>query len=318
MFCRKFLFGEKACKKDIYEPERGYGFVSEQSFRVDVPRPGEYKVTVTLQAEQALGKIFIFIGSGNLVFLGNISAGSFSRTMTVNVGDRIPVGQSCICEDRALLITVAAPCSCLSSLSVKEAACPTIYIAGSTEVTKEEQGDARPPQTTGGWQRMFTAYTNEKIAVSDHSRPGLTPDSFRREGHYAAMGQYSRSGDFYFLQFAYGEAENDYCRQLIRYIIECRERLIYPVLFTPPVYGKISMGEASSVREKGADNACVWACREVGRRTETPVIELHRLIWKDCDAYTAAGIVAREIARSCKSHPVRGYRFLADCLTSVS
>lgn len=311
MYRRNFLFHQYP----------GGCFTANKPFMAEVPRPGKYKITVTLKTDTPLEKVSIYAGSDNLAFRGNLPTGVFKHTTIVNVGSSIPDGCDRVCQDRVIPVTVTAEADCLSSLSVSEISCPTIYIAGSTgEIS---QSEAPSPSHMSDiarfkWGQMLTAYTDHKIAVSDHSRSGLTTESFRKEGHYAVINEYSRPGDFYFFHFdPTGQSIKDWTsggncrRQLARYIIECRERLAYPVLLTPAV---------GYCREK-EDNytgqlwmQCLEAYREISKLTATPVIELHKLNVTSCDAYAIAGSVAQEIARTCGTYTERGYRFLAKCI----
>lgn len=308
MYRRNFLFRQYP----------GCCFTAGEPFTIEVPRPGKYKVTVTLKTETPLERVSIRTGSGNLAFMGSISAGVSKQTAIVNVGNSIPHDGNRICQDRGITVTVTAKSDCLNGLSVSETSCPTIYIAGSTR-SATEPAFGNTAETDIRWEQMLTAYTDHKVAISDHSRLGLTVESFRKEGHYAAINEYSRPGDFCFFQFdPTGQSIEDWksggnCRrQLARYIIESRERLVYPVLFTPDAH----------CNEKNTDDyagqllkQCLDAYREVSKITATPVIELHKLSVTSYDAYVMAGLVAQEIARTCKSFPERSYRFLAKCMS---
>lgn len=310
MYRRNFLFRQYP----------GSRFTAGKPFMIEVPRPGKYKVTVTLKTEAPLERVSIRAGSGNLSFMGSIPAGTFKHAAVVNVGNIIPDGWNRVCQNRTIAVTVTADADCLSSLSVSEISCPTIYIAGAAYGIgrPEEQLPSHTPNSYIRWEQLLAAYTGQRLAVSDHSHSGLTTESFRKEGRYAAINEYSRPGDFYFFQFdPSGQSIEDWStggncrRQLARYIAECRERLAYPVLLTP----------ADSHGRKGTDTYSrqLWeqyldACREVSKLTGTPVIELHKLNIASCDAYATAELAAREIARICGKYPEKGYRFLAECM----
>lgn len=418
MFRRNFLFGVDSDTanvigvgaEDIYQPGKGYGFITEQnrreqellkiselnsgfdtvywyrdedlthiesdadgcfldsesaiaaleertgekqdgehrrlplSFKVDVPRQGNYRVTVTIRAGEAMEDVLIFTGRRRLGFRGSIPAGcELKYTMTANVCDIVPRGQTRIYTDKTLDITVVAGRPRLTALAVTEIMCPTIYIAGDSTVTDQSADYPYAPGTSySGWGQMIPAYFNDKIAVSNHSHSGLTTDSFRKEGHYAVIDQYSKPRDFFFFQFGHNDqkleelkARGGYQSNLTRYISECREKGAHPVLVTPIARNtwKGNDGTYNDLLEEYAE-----ACMEIGRVTGTPVLDLHGLSMafirekgleaskpyffpndythnNDYGAYLMAGFVAGEIVRVCAGHQEPGYRFLASCVT---
>lgn len=301
-------------------------YPSGEPFMIELPRPGKYKIIITLKSEVPLNKVMIYTGTGNLAFAGSIPAGIFKQTAVINAGNRVHDDKHNISQDRAIAVTVMAETDCFSGLSVSEISCPAIYIAGSADDTAEApRKDIKEPFTTAlpencnnNWKQMLTAYTDHTVAISDYSRPGITIESFRKKGLFAAINEYSRPGDFCFFQFdPLGQSAEDWqpggsCRrQLARYIIECRERFVYPVLLTPAACHN---GEDMNDFTGQLWKQCMDAYREVSKLTATPVIELHKLRVTAYDAYVTAGLVAKEIARVCGAYPERGYRFLAKCM----
>lgn len=289
-------------------------YPSWKPFTIEIPRPGKYKVIVTLKTELPLQKVSIYTGAGNLAFTGCVPAGVFKQTIVINIGNSIQDDVRRIYQERAIAVTVAAETDCLSGLSVSEIFCPAIYIAGTADGT----ADTMHKNCHSKWQQMLTAHSDHTVAISDYSRPGLTTESFQKKGLYAAINEYSRPGDFYLFQFdPAGQPMRDWApggvcrRQLVRYIVECRERLAYPVLLTPTVCH--NSGNTDDYTSQLQEH-CLDAYREVSKLTATPVIELHELRVTADDAYVAAGLVAKEIARVCGTYPERGYRFLAKCM----
>lgn len=296
-----------------------------KSLEIELPRPGKYKIVVTLKSEIPLNKVTICTDTGNIAFAGSIPTGIFKQTIVINAGNSVRDDSLCICQDRNIAITVMAESDCFHRLSVSEITCPAIYIAGSADDTSEPLRNTAKPFTTClsenrniNWKQMLTAHTDHSIAISDYSRLGLTIESFRKKGLFAAINEYSRPGDFCFFQFdplsqaAEDWAPGGFCRrQLARYIIECRERLIYPVLLTPAACHN---GEDMDDLTGQLWKQCLDAYREVGQLTATPVIELHKLRVTAHDAYVTAGLVAKEIARVCGAYPERGYQFLSKCM----
>lgn len=231
-----FLDSDKRVRE--LEEEAGESFAGEHrriplTFKVDVPRQGNYKVTITIRTEEPMRDVQIFTGRRRLGFFGNIPGNTeFRHTMTVNVCDIVPRGQTRIYTDKSLDITVVADKPKISGITIVETVCPVIYIAGDSTVTDQSAEYPYAPGTSyAGWGQMLSAYLDENIAVSNHAHSGLTTDSFRREGHYAVIDQYSRPGDFLFYQFGHNDqklqelkAEGGYRMNLLRYIGECRDK----------------------------------------------------------------------------------------------
>lgn len=342
-----FLDSDKRVRE--LEEEAGESFAGEHrriplTFKVDVPRQGNYKVTITIRTEEPMRDVQIFTGRRRLGFFGNIPGNTeFRHTMTVNVCDIVPRGQTRIYTDKSLDITVVADKPKISGITIVETVCPVIYIAGDSTVTDQSAEYPYAPGTSyAGWGQMLSAYLDENIAVSNHAHSGLTTDSFRREGHYAVIDQYSRPGDFLFYQFGHNDqklqelkAEGGYRMNLLRYIGECRDKGAYPVIVTP-------IARNSWKGNDGSYNDLLWeyaeTCREIGRTAEVPVLDLHKLSREfivkkgleaskayffpndfthsnDYGAYYMAGFVAKEIVRVCGSHNEPRYRFLAKCVT---
>lgn len=129
-------------------------------------------------------------------------------------------------------IAVLADRPRISALTVEEVNGPTVYLAGDSTVT-DQPGDYPyyPGTCYCGWGQMLPAYFDTRVAVSNHSHSGLTTDSFRKEGHYAVISQYSKPGDYVFFQFGHNDqklpglqAKGGYRANLQRYIKENQQR----------------------------------------------------------------------------------------------
>lgn len=334
-----------ALEEKVGETQAGEHRRIPLSFKVDVPREGNYKVTVTIKTAEPMDNVLIFTERRRLSFRGDIPGNTtFTHTMMINVCDIVPRGQTRIYADKTLDITVVADKPRFSGVTVAEVNCPTVYIAGDSTVTDQSADYPYAPGTSySGWGQMITAYMNEKIAVSNHSHSGLTTDSFRKEGHYAVIDQYSKPRDFFFFQFGHNDqklenlkARGGYQANLVRYINECRDKGAYPVLVTP-VARNTWKGNDGTYNDLLAEYA--ESCKDIGRLLEVPVIDLHRISKEfiiengleaskafffpndythnnDYGAYRMAGFVAGEITRVCGRHSEPGYRYLAKCITA--
>jgi len=313
------------------------------SFKVDVPRQGNYRVTVTIRAEEPMEDILIFTGRRRLGYKGTLEGGIiFRHTMLVNVCDIVPRGHTQRYEDRSLDITVLADRPKLSEITIEEVFCPTLYIAGDSTVTDQSAEYPYAPGTSySGWGQMISGYMDGRLAVSNHAHSGLTTSSFRKEKHYAIIEQYAKPGDFCFFQFGHNDQKLDalkarggYLENLLRYIGECREKGVFPLIVTP-IARNTWKGNDGSYNDLLAEYAEV--CMETGVKEDVPVIDLHGLSMdfivkngleaskayffpgdythsNDYGAYYMAGLVAQEIVRTCGGRQEPEYRFLAECV----
>lgn len=313
-------------------------------FRADVPKPGNYRVTVFIRPQASMGKALIFTGCRRLGFLGEIPAGdTFVRSMTVNVCDIVPRGRTDSFAHKSLSIAILADRPGISAIRLEEISCPVLYIAGDSTVTDQS---AEYPYTPGtcysGWGQMLPAFLDGRAAVSNHAHSGLTTDSFRSEGHYEIVQRFIRPGDYYFMQFGHNDqklqelkAEEGYRENLLRYIRECRDAGAYPLIVTP-LARNTWKGNSGTYNDLLAEYAA--ACLEVGEQENVPVLDLHRRAMEficrkgleasklyfhpddythsnDYGAYLFAGMVAEEICRVCGGHHEAAYRFLAESVT---
>ena len=322
------------------------------SFKIDVPREGNYKVTVVIHTRKPMKDVLIFTGRRRLGYRGDIAMGDalpaqgemvFRHTMMVNVCDIIPRGHTKRFEDKSLDITIVADQPKFSEIIVEEATCPTLYIAGDSTVTDQSADYPYAPGTSySGWGQMISGYLTEKLAVSNHAHSGLTTSSFRKEGHYDILAQYVKAGDFCWFQFWHNaqkleafKAQGGYRNNLLRYLKECRERGVYPLIVTP-IARNTWKGNDGSYNDLLAEYAQV--CLEIGEEENVPVVDLHKRSMdfivergleasksyffpgdythsNDYGAYYMAGLVAQEIVRVCGGRQEPAYRFLAECVT---
>ena len=190
---------------------------------------------------------------------------------------------------------------------------------------------------------MISGYLDNRVAVSNHAHSGLTTSSFRREGHYEILTQFAREGDFCFFQFGHNDQKLDslkarggYRDNLLRYLGECREKGVFPLIVTP-IARNTWKGNDGSYNDLLAEYAQV--CLETGQEQNVPVVDLHKRSMdfivengleaskayffpgdythsNDYGAYYMAGLVAEEIVKACGSRREPEYRFLAECVTA--
>ena len=309
-------------------------------FKVNVPRQGNYKLTIGIKSEEMLEEVLIFSGRRRLFFKGNIEKDKLIEITTIcNVCDIVPRGKERIYIDKTIDITIIAKNPRITSLLISEYSCPTLYVAGDSTVTDQSAEYPYSPGTSyGGWGQMLPIFFQDNIAISNHSHSGLTTESFRKEGHYAVIDQYSKPRDFIMFQFGHNDqkleelkAQGGYRQNLLRYISECRIKGAYPLLVTPLARNswKGNDGTYNDLLEEYAK-----VCVEIGELTETPVLDLHKCSMEfikklglenckeyffpndfthnnDYGAYKMAYFITSEIIRVCSAYQNPGYHYLA-------
>lgn len=256
-------------------------------FKVDVPRQGNYRITLTIRSEEEMGEILIFTGRRRLAFHGTVGAGEFTYTMITNVCDIVPVGYSRIFADKTVDIAVLADRPRISALTVEEVNGPTVYLAGDSTVTDQPgdyvffqfgHNDQKLPglQAKGGYRANLQRYIKENQAKGVY--PVLVTPIARNTW---------RLRDQTYLDLL--EEFADVC-------LELGAQYGIPVL-------DLHAHSKKYVLEKGLQDA--KPIFFPGDYTHT----------NDFGAYKMAGYVAQEIREKCKGHSERAYAYLAECVT---
>lgn len=315
---------------EILEDENGCYIESEDmlplSFKVKVPRQGNYNVKVVIENTEDVKDFVIYSQRRRGMYrAAKIAAGHFEYEFTANVCDIIPRGKNEVYECKTVDVTIIGSKPRLTEIYVEEEDVPTIYIAGDSTVTDQSAAYPYYPQSSySGWGQMISAYFKKGIAVSNHSHSGLTTETFRNQGHYSIVEKYIRKGDFFLIQFAHNDqkratltAMGGYAENLRKYVKEVREKGAIPVIITP-LSRTTWRGTDGGFNDLLADYA--QACKVVGKELDVPVIDLHAKSVKfitsvgledsvryfypkdwthtnDCGAFLMANYVIEEIRR---------------------
>lgn len=251
-------------------------------YRHDVPRPGSYRLTVTIWAGEEDGELLVFTGRRRLAWRGAVSAGQkVNVTAICDVSPIIPRGQTEPLTD--LSICLALICSgsktCLESVKIEETDACTIYVMGDSTVA-DQTGDFpyAPGACYSGWGQMLGAFLPAGYCVSNHAHSGLTTESFRSEGHWEVMASLIKPGDICLIQFGHNDqklsflkADEGYAKRLEQYIEELRAKEAVPVLVTP--VARNSWYNPRQYNDLLADYA--EAVFHIGKRLRVPVLDLH-------------------------------------------
>lgn len=265
------------------------------SFKANVPSLGNYKITVTISAEnKSLNNLMVFTGRRRLALRDkNIAVGeTFTFETVVNVCDFIPRGKEVPFTDNSVCITVLGDIPKISSITIEEIDIPTIYIAGDSTLTDQTGAYPYVPESCYcGWAQFLSFFLNNKATVSNHAHSGLTTESFRIEGHYSIIEKNIKSGDYFLLQFGHNDqklnhltANGGYRDNVIAYIDEVRAKGASPILVSPLCRNswKGSDGTYNDLLEDYG-NVIV----EIGKEKNVPVIDLHK---KSYEFITSIGL----------------------------
>ncbi|MCH9275200.1 rhamnogalacturonan acetylesterase [Bifidobacterium amazonense] len=367
---------------DDYDAARGYGWIGERSrrndlmlsnaeiaggfmpsdspdasssappvargFAVHVPNDGNYRLSLTVDATRMDAtvddELVVYVQERRLVYRGPVPSDGRLPDVVANVGAFVPDAIGTLVDHRLLVVTVVARRPIVTSLDVRSANVPTIFLAGDSTVTDTT---ARLPLRFGeshtGWGASLPAFLDAGVAVANHARSGLSTTMFRNDGHYAPVWRAMRAGDVLLLQFGHNDqkdpqlrANDGYADQLAQFIREARTAGAYPLLVTPLARNTWTPDGAYADLLADFANACI----ALGRRLHVPVLDLHRVSMgfitaigvegvkpyfrpgdvthtNEFGSALVAGAVARLLANVCSDPSLpRAYRDLAAHVTA--
>ena len=118
----------------------------------------------------------------------------------------------------------------------------TVYLAGDS--TMAEKLEEKRPET--GWgEKLQQFLDSDKVKIANRAKNGRSTKTFLAEGLWQNIQQSLQQGDYVFIQFGHNDASKekgerytppaDYHANLVRFVLETRERKAHPVLLTPVV-----------------------------------------------------------------------------------
>jgi lysophospholipase L1-like esterase len=157
------------------------------------------------------------------------------------------------------------------------AAGPTLYLVGDS--TMAHKPDLGLPER--GWGQLFEGLVRPPLQVANRAINGRSTKSFRDEGHWQAVLEALRPGDFVLVQFGhndektedptrYADADGAYRQNLERYVRETRAHGAAALLATSVVRRR--WDERGSLVDTHGDYPRV--VREVAAREGVPLIDL--------------------------------------------
>lgn len=165
----------------------------------------------------------------------------------------------------------------------------TLYLIGDSTMANKKNPDENPEY---GWGQVLPQFFNDDITIENRAVNGRSTRSFINESRWDSIRKYLKTGDYVFIQFGHNdEKENDpkrytnphtaYRNNLIRFVLETREKGGFPVLFSSIV--RRNFNEHGSLVDTHGEYPLVT--RLVAQEYDVPFIDLQYLSEKLEESY---------------------------------
>jgi len=116
----------------------------------------------------------------------------------------------------------------------------TIYTIGDSTMANKKNPEENPEH---GWGQVLQQFFNEKAVIDNRAVNGRSTRSFIDENRWDSIFKYLKKGDYVFIQFGHNDQKEKapkrytnphttYRHNLIRFVLESREKGAIPVLFS--------------------------------------------------------------------------------------
>jgi lysophospholipase L1-like esterase len=155
----------------------------------------------------------------------------------------------------------------------------TIYLAGDS--TMAQKLTEKRPET--GWgEALQKFFPEDRVRVDNHAVNGRSTRSFIEEKRWQTIIEKLKAGDYVLIQFGHNDAAKnrperyttpeDYGKNLVRFIIEVREKKAHPILLTPVMRRRFdAQGNFQDSHGEYPD-----IVRSVAAANKVPLIDMHR------------------------------------------
>lgn len=246
--------------------------------------PGVYQIFWRVKAKEDVESLYLFAGRKNLCYMGNLKAGEVMEgSCYTHICEIIPRYYEAVMEIREVCFTAACEkAEKLEFLDVrieKVQGRPVVFLAGDSTVTDQSCEIPYNPGTCySSWGQALIYYIGQYAAVDNQAHCGLSTETFREEGHFGVVERAIKPGDYCLFQFGHNDqklphlqAETGYRENLLRFIMEVRQKGGVPILVTP--LGRNTWKDDGSYNDLLEEYGDV--VKRIGRETDTPVIDLH-------------------------------------------
>ena len=246
---------------------------------LELSKEGIYRIFVILQAQEEEDNLVLFFGSRRMVYRGALKAGEKTKVCFLANMDRYDRHHT---EEGKLRIWAYSKQPAIFEVNAEkvwDGECATVYVAGDSTVTDQEVENYHPYTSYCGWAQTMPCFLAPEVGWSNYADSGLTTETFRTRGYYSEVRKRVHPGDFFLMQFGHNDqkeyalqAETGYRDNLLRYIEECREIQINPILTTP--VGRNIWKADETYHDLLAEHA--QTVRNIAKSEKVPLIDLHK------------------------------------------
>ncbi|MBQ9637456.1 MAG: rhamnogalacturonan acetylesterase [Prevotella sp.] len=256
-------------------------------YSVAVP-DGNYKVTVTLGARRKSTETTIRAESRRLFFeavktrKGELKTVSFvvnKRSPYISENQMIkikPREKDYINWDDSLTLEFCGACPAVSHLTIeRDTTAATLYLCGNSTVVDQEM------EPWASWGQMVPRWLDDRMAVANYAESGLTASTFLAQGRFDKILTTLRPGDYVLCEFGHNDQKEkgpgsgayyNFAFALKKFIDGARSKGA-TIIFATPTQRRAFDESGTHIKETHADYPD--AMREVARREDVPVVELH-------------------------------------------
>lgn len=288
----------------LFSEGRGYGFdlidlsgVSDAQLKSKQPRPfyfsfevpdGNYRVTLMLGSKYRASETTVRAESRRLFFesvktrKGELKTVTFivnKRSPRISDKERIKIKdreKDYVNWDNRLTLEFNGVAPAVSRIQVEpDSAATTLYLCGNSTVVDQEY----EPWTS--WGQMVTRWFNDHVCIANYAESGLTATTFLAQNRFDKILTTLRKGDYVFCEFGHNDQKErapgsgayyNFAFALKRLIDGARSKGATVIFITPTQRRAFDKANRHIIETHGDYPS---AMREVARREQVPVIELH-------------------------------------------
>ena len=271
-----------------------YATWNQEPFEISIPVPdGNYLVTVSLGDPKRPGVTTVKAESRRLCLYNEVTAKGESRTVSFLVNKRDThirengeeVAEVSIKDrekgkldwDGDLTLEIGGAAPAVSSITVEPAGkVMTLFLCGDSTVVDQDN------EPFASWGQMAPYFFDTEVCVANYAESGERLDTFLAAGRLRKVLSLVQPGDYVLVEFGHNDMKLKgpgksghyfFATQLKVFIDMILDKGAFPILATPT--HRRNFDESGRIVETHADYPD--GMREVARREDVPLVELHDL-----------------------------------------